>query len=77
MLADITDRELLGGAQALLVELGADIAVDGAIGPASTAALREILGADAAAAMGTAPIDILIGTAAAHRKAFGFRVDLL
>jgi len=77
LLGELDARALQGGAQALLNDLGARLTVDGAFGPASVAALEEILGPSAEGLSAEAPLDLLLGIAAAHWQAFGFRVDLL
>ncbi|MEM9248026.1 MAG: hypothetical protein AAGB05_04925 [Pseudomonadota bacterium] len=77
LLSGLSDQALFGGAQALLVDLGADIAVDGVFGLASLAALRQQVGAVAAAGLEDRPLDLLLRVAAAHWRSFRFHADLL
>ncbi|MEM1429711.1 MAG: caspase family protein [Pseudomonadota bacterium] len=76
LLGELSARDISAGAQALLNDLGASLSVDGDFGPASMAALSEVLGPEASGLSASAPLDILLAVAAAHWEAFGFRVDI-
>lgn len=77
ILAALPDRALVEAAQTLLNEMGAELTVDGAFGPASRAALAEALGEGAAGLSADAPLDLLTAVARAHLARKGFRIDMI
>lgn len=74
---DSLDRRALGaGLQTILSELGEDVAVDGAVGPATLAALGRLAGAAGLTASGDTPEARLELAARAYWKARPTRPDL-
>ena len=72
----LSDRAVNGGTQRLMVELGAEITVDGAFGPASTAAFEAILADLNAGPAMTTPVDRILQLADLVWQQSAFRVDL-
>ncbi len=76
VLAALSPRDLNGGAQMLMAELGADITVDGAFGPASETALQALLDEFGAGAAESDPINRIKQLASLVWQTNPFRVDL-
>jgi len=72
----LDSRTIDGGSQALMVELGAEITVDGAFGPASQAALQELLDRYDAGAAESDPVARIRQLAKLSWSTNPFRVDL-
>ena len=75
-LSYLSDRDIDGGAQRLLVGFGADLGVDGAFGPASQQAMNKVLQDLNAGPAETAPLDRLLQLARLTWQQSAFRVDL-
>ena len=76
VLAGMSGRDIDGGAQRLIVELGGEIAVDGAFGPTSEAAYQVILDRLDAGPVRTDPQERILHLAALSWQSNPFRVDL-
>ena len=66
-----------GGTQRIMVEMGLELEVDGAFGPASQSVLNELLAEHGAGPAKTDPLERLLQIAALHWKLSPFRTDLL
>ena len=75
MLLSLSQGEIDGGTQALINELGGEVSVDGAFGPASEAALQSVLDRFGEAAA-EHPVDRILQLAALSWRTNPFRVDL-
>ncbi|MEL6640958.1 MAG: caspase family protein [Pseudomonadota bacterium] len=75
-LSYMSDRDIDGGAQKLMVALGSDVTVDGAFGPASQAALDEVLTRLGAGPAETGAVDRILQLARLNWQQSSFRVDL-
>lgn len=76
LIATFSRKVIDGGAQKLIADLGGEVTVDGAFGPASAAALDEVLARYDAGPAKTDPVDRIIQLAAITWKTNPFRVDL-
>lgn len=76
VLLSLSPRDIDGGIQSLINELGGDVAVDGAFGPSSEAALNAVLSEKGIDAGSNDPIDQILLLADLTWKANPFRVDL-
>lgn len=75
LMVKLGKRNLDGGAQQLMAELGTEIGVDGAFG-AQSQALLDALAADAGKVIPNDPVERLIALAQIHWERSKFRVDL-
>ena len=73
----MASSDLDGGTQRIMVELGAEIGVDGAFGPGSQQALDALLAQHGAGPAETDPLQRLLQVAALSWKLSPFRTDLL
>ncbi len=76
MLVSLSQQEIDGGTQSLINELGGDVAVDGAFGPASKAALQAVLDRHGGGTAEAHPVDRILQLAALSWRTNPFRVDL-
>ena len=76
VLMNLSPKDIDGGIQSLINELGGDIAVDGAFGPSSEAALQAVLAGRNIDVELNDPIDQILQLADLTWKANPFRVDL-
>lgn len=76
MLLGLTQRDIDGGAQRMILEFGVDLAVDGAFGPSSQNALQAVLDRFDAGQAETDPIARILQLAALSWRTNPFRVDL-
>ena len=76
ILNDLPRKLIDGGAQRLMVDLGADLAVDGAFGPASQAELQKLLDRHNAGTAETDPMARILQLAALTWRTNPFRIDL-
>ncbi len=76
LLAGLPPAALDAAAQMLIVDLGGDLAIDGAFGPGSAAEMARVLGPDRAAAMPADPAGRAMALAASYWQQGRFRVDL-
>lgn len=76
LLASYPPKALNGGAQKLIVELGGDVAVDGAFGPGSQEAMDAILARFDAGPAKSNPVERILQLAALSWTTSRFRVDL-
>jgi TPR repeat protein len=77
ILSQLSERDLNGGAQRLISELGGELEADGAFGPASEAALQDVLDRYNAGPAETDPMARILQLALISWQANPFRVDLL
>jgi TPR repeat protein len=76
VLRTLSPRDINGGAQRLIIDLGGSLTVDGAFGPASQSELQSILDTFDAGTAETDPIARILQLAAISWRTNPFRVDL-
>lgn len=76
ILRSLSDREIDGGTQQLIVDLGGSLTVDGAFGPTSQSELQAVLDRYQAGTAETDPVARILQLAALSWRTNPFRVDL-
>ena len=76
LIAGFSGRSIAGGTQALIAELGGNVEIDGAFGPASQSAMDAVLAAHGGDPAKTDPVERIIQLAEIVWKNSSFRVDL-